>query len=203
MEERVLINYLREEGYRSRQIHSELVKYYETRHSLILMSAIRCDSFAWHEKALKIRDAAEDRQISKLISESREHSKIRPMIQLETLLRLPALPSQPYSISSLKFFIWNFVIGGKSSTNWATSRKEQEYNLLLCCRPSLKGHNGGAGRIYPLVMRPGDYGNISRKDIGWVWTRGSQTGSSKYLGREINIDNFFNPNRFAIVDLLR
>jgi hypothetical protein len=81
------------------------------------MSAIGCGSFAWGEKVLKIRDASEDDQISKLISESREHSKHRPMLQFETLLRLPELPSQGYSMSSLKFFIWNFLTGAMSLMN--------------------------------------------------------------------------------------
>jgi hypothetical protein len=60
---------------------------------------------------------AEDGQISKLISEWREHSQHRPMLQFETLLRLPALFRQRYSISSLKFSIWNFVTGDESPTN--------------------------------------------------------------------------------------
>jgi hypothetical protein len=42
---------------------------------LIMMSALGCGSLTWGEKALKIRGAAEDGQISKLISESMEHSK--------------------------------------------------------------------------------------------------------------------------------
>jgi hypothetical protein len=46
------------------------------------------------KKALKIGDAAEDGQIFKLVSESRKHSKHRPMLQFETLLRLPALLRQ-------------------------------------------------------------------------------------------------------------
>jgi hypothetical protein len=75
------------------------------------MSLIRCGSFAWGEKVMKIREAEEERQISKLVSESRDHSKHRPMLQFETLLRRPALLRQQYSISSLKFFIWNFVTG--------------------------------------------------------------------------------------------
>jgi hypothetical protein len=31
------------------------------------------------------------------------------MVQFKILLRRPALLRQPYSLSSLKFFIWNFV----------------------------------------------------------------------------------------------
>jgi hypothetical protein len=59
-------------------------------------------------------DAAEDRQISKLISESMEHSKHRSMLQFETLLKLPALLGQWCPMPSFKFFIWNFVIGDRS-----------------------------------------------------------------------------------------
>jgi hypothetical protein len=121
MEQRVLIKYLREgrEGRRSTQIHSKLIEHYgdKTFFYPILMSAIGCNSFARGEKALKIGDAAEDHQISKLISESREHSKHRLMLQFETLLRLPVLLRQRYSMSSLKFFIWNFVTGVESPTN--------------------------------------------------------------------------------------
>jgi hypothetical protein len=87
------------------------------KNSPILMSIIECDSFACSEKALKIGDAAEDHQLSKLISESREHPKHRPMFEFETLLRLRALLRQWYYMSSLKFFIWNFVTGNKFSTN--------------------------------------------------------------------------------------
>jgi hypothetical protein len=107
MEQRVAIKYLREESHGPRQIHSKLVEHYGNKALSypILMSAIGCSSLTWGEKALKIRDAAEDRQISKLISESREHSKHRPMLQFEALLRLSALLRQRYSMSSLKFFI--------------------------------------------------------------------------------------------------
>jgi hypothetical protein len=80
-----------------------------TRHSPILMPAIVCGSFAWSEKTLKIGDAAEDRQISNLMSESSENSKHRAMLQFETLLRLSALLRQRYSVSSLEFFIWNSI----------------------------------------------------------------------------------------------
>jgi hypothetical protein len=67
--------------------------------------------FGMGEKALKIWEGAEDRQISKVISKSREHSKYRPMLQFEILLRIPALLRQEYSMPSFKFFIWNFVVG--------------------------------------------------------------------------------------------
>jgi hypothetical protein len=87
------------------------------RHSPILMSHIACGSFASGEKVLKIRKSAEDRQISKLISESRESSKHRPRLQFRTLLRLPVLLHQPYSLSSLIFFIWKFGTGDRSPTN--------------------------------------------------------------------------------------
>jgi hypothetical protein len=93
MEQRALIEYLREEGHESTQIHSQLVERYEARHSPILMSAIGRGSFVCGEKALKIRVAAEDRQISKLISESKEHSKHRLTFQFETLFRPRALLS--------------------------------------------------------------------------------------------------------------
>jgi hypothetical protein len=83
----------------------------------ILMSAIGCDSFAWSEKALKIRDATEDRQISKLILASKQHSKHHSMFQFETLLRSSALLRQQDSMSSLKFFICNFGTGDQSPTN--------------------------------------------------------------------------------------
>jgi hypothetical protein len=81
------------------------------------MSAIGYGSFTWGEKALKTRDAAEDSQISTLISELKEHSKHCPMLQLEILLRIPALLRQMYAMSSLKFFIWNFVTGDESPIN--------------------------------------------------------------------------------------
>jgi hypothetical protein len=87
-----------------------------TRHSPILMSANRRGSFPWGEKVLKIRDAGEDRQMSKFISETREHSKHRPMLQFEILVRPLALFRQPHSMSSLKFFIWNFVPADRSPT---------------------------------------------------------------------------------------
>jgi hypothetical protein len=70
------------------------------------MPAIRFGSFAVGEKALKIRVAAEDRQISKLMAELREHWKHGPMLQFETLLKLRALLHERHSISSVKFFIW-------------------------------------------------------------------------------------------------
>jgi hypothetical protein len=119
MEQRALIKYLREDGHVSAPIHSKLVEYYGDKALFypIPMSPIGCGSFAWREKALKIRNAAEDCQISKLISESREHSNHRPMLQFETLLRLWALLRQRYSMSSLKFFIWNYVTGDGSPAN--------------------------------------------------------------------------------------
>jgi hypothetical protein len=85
----------------------------ETRPSLILMSAIGCSSFAWGEKALKIRDSAGDRQISKIISESRDQSKHYLMLQFETLLKLPALLHQWYSLPSLKVFVERCVTGDR------------------------------------------------------------------------------------------
>jgi hypothetical protein len=93
MEQRALLKYVREESQASTQILSKLVEHYGDRSLsyLILMSAIEWRSFAWGEKALKIRDPAEDRHISKLISESMEHSKHRPMLQFETLLRILVL----------------------------------------------------------------------------------------------------------------
>jgi hypothetical protein len=105
MEQRVLIKHLWEDGHESTQIQSKLIEYYGTRRFLILMLAIKYGNFAWSEKGLKIQDAAEEGQIFKLVSESREHSKHRLTLQFETLLRLPALLCQRYSMSSLKFFI--------------------------------------------------------------------------------------------------
>jgi hypothetical protein len=151
----------------------------ETRYSLILMSALGCSSFVWGEKALKIRETAADRPISKLISESREHSKHCPMFQFETLFRLPALLHQWHSMSSLKFFSWNFATGDVSSINWAKIENEQEYNLLFRCRPSLRGHTGGTGRNSTLAMSSGYSGKNFRKDAGWVWTRSFQNGFVK------------------------
>jgi hypothetical protein len=40
------------------------------------------------------------------------------------------------------------------------------------------------------------------QDASWVWTRSSQTRFTKWSGREINVNSFFNPNGFAIVDIL-
>jgi hypothetical protein len=117
MEQRILIEYLRKEDHGSTQIHSKLVEHYGIRYFPILISANWCGSFAWGEKVMKIRGAAENCQISKLISESREHLKHRPMLQFETLLRLPELLRQGYSMFSLKFFIWNFVTEDGSTIN--------------------------------------------------------------------------------------
>jgi hypothetical protein len=118
-EQRVLIKYLREEGHGSTQKDSKLVEQYGDKalSSPILISPIGCRSVARREKVLKIRDAAEDRKISKHLSESREHAKHRPVLQFETLLRRPALLRQWYYMSSLKFFIWNVVTGDGSPTN--------------------------------------------------------------------------------------
>jgi hypothetical protein len=75
MEQTVLIKYAREDGHGSTQIYFKLVEHSNDKvfSYPIIMPAIGCGSFAWGEKALKKRDAAEDRQISELISESREH----------------------------------------------------------------------------------------------------------------------------------
>jgi hypothetical protein len=114
MEQRLLIKYVREHGHASTQIHSQVIEPYVDKALSYRDVSYWVDRFRMGEKALKIRGAAEDRQISKLISESRERSKYRPMLQFETLLRLPALLRQRYSISSLKFFIWNFLTGDGS-----------------------------------------------------------------------------------------
>jgi hypothetical protein len=116
MEQTVFIKYLREEGH---ETSDELVEHSGDKALSypILMSAIGCDSFAWDEKALKIRDAEEDRQISKLILASKQHSKHHPMLQFETLLRSSALLRQQYYMASLKFFICNFGTGDQSPTN--------------------------------------------------------------------------------------
>jgi hypothetical protein len=75
MEQRVVIKSLREERHESTQIHSKFVEHYgdkalsypilsdPIRSYPILMSAIECGSFAWGEKALRIQDAVEGRQI--------------------------------------------------------------------------------------------------------------------------------------------
>jgi hypothetical protein len=168
----------------------------------ILISAIRCDSFAWGEKVLQIRNTAEDDQISKFISESRGHSKHRPMLQFETLLRLPTLLRQRYSVSSLKFFIWNFVAGDRSPQ----IERRSETNKSITC-------SFAAGRVWE--------GTAEELDgvLHWWWVLGSmeefpetmllksgrgapRTGSSNDRGREINVDCFFNPSSFIVVDLL-
>jgi hypothetical protein len=116
MQQRVLIKCLWEEGHGSTQIHFQLVEHSGDKAFSypILMPDIGCGSFSWGEKALKIRNSMENRQISKLVSELREHSKHRPMLAFETLYRLPTLLRQRYSMSSLKFFVWNFVTGDAS-----------------------------------------------------------------------------------------
>jgi hypothetical protein len=116
MEQRVFIKYLREEGH---ETPNKLVEHSGDKALSypILISAIGRGSFAWGEKALKIRDAEEDRQISKLILTSKQHSKHHLMLQFETLLRSSALLRQQDSMSSLKFFICNFGTGDQSPTN--------------------------------------------------------------------------------------
>jgi hypothetical protein len=89
---------------------------------------------------------------------------------------------QWYYMSSLKFFIWNFVTGNKFSTNWATIRNEQEYNLPFRCRRSLREHSRGTGQSSTLVMSPEYYGRIFRKNPGWIWTKSSQNGFLKQSG---------------------
>jgi hypothetical protein len=106
------------------------------------------------------------------------------------LLRLRALLRQWYSISSFKFFIWNFVTGDESPRNWATILNKPDSNFLFRYPPSLRGYSGGTGRSSTLVMSPGYHGRIFRKDFGWVWTMSSQNGFVKWSGREINVDGF-------------
>jgi hypothetical protein len=130
MEQRALIKYLRKKSHELAQIHSKLVEHYENKAlsciilyyfilyylilSYIILSYIILSypdvsywvrQFRMRREAIEIRDAAEDLQISKLLSELREHSKHYPMLQFETLLRLPALLRQRYSIFSLKSFM--------------------------------------------------------------------------------------------------
>jgi hypothetical protein len=66
----VLIKSLQDEGHESTQIHSKLIEHYRDK----TLSDPDISYWVWQfrmgEKTLKIRDAAEDRQISKLISES-------------------------------------------------------------------------------------------------------------------------------------
>jgi hypothetical protein len=166
MEQRGLIKDLREEGHGSIQIYSKFVEHdgHKAVSYPILMLALACSSFASGEKPLKIGDAAERRQISKLISESKEHSKHRPMLQFETLLQRQPSFCHRYSMSSLKFFMWNCVTRDRAPTNRAMMRSAQEYNLLFRGRPSLRGPSAGTGRSSTLLMSPGYYGRISRKD---------------------------------------
>jgi hypothetical protein len=96
------------------------------------MSAILCGSFAWGEKALKIRHAAGNPQIFKLISDSREHSKHRSMLQFKTMLRPSALIRQRYSLSSLKVFISNFgTEDGFLTTRTVMRSEEEQFAVLL------------------------------------------------------------------------
>jgi hypothetical protein len=131
------------------QIHPMLVEHYGEKILSHSDASSWVRRFASSEKALKIRDPAKNAQISKLISKLRENSNHPPMLQFETLLR------QRYSISSLKFFIWNFVTGDESPTNSVTTRDKQEYNLLFRCRPSLRMPSGANGQSSPLAMSPG------------------------------------------------
>jgi hypothetical protein len=117
MEQRVLIKCLREEGHGSTQIHSKLVEHYGDKAVSYPGVSYWGGSFQWGEKTLKIGGAAEDCWISKLISESMEHSKHRPMLQFKTLLRLRALLRQRYFMCSFKIFVWNLVTGDDSYRN--------------------------------------------------------------------------------------
>jgi hypothetical protein len=133
MEQRVLIKYLREDGHGSTQIHSKLIEQYGDKALSypILMSAIGCDSFARSEKGLKIRGATKNPQISRLISESRDRSKHRPVPQYEKLLRLPALLRQRYSMSLLKFLIWNFEMSKSLANQVLWSRELDRLHLKM------------------------------------------------------------------------
>jgi hypothetical protein len=105
MEQRVLIENRREEGQGSTQIRARLVEQYGDKE---LSSP---DVSHWVRQFRTGREGVEDSRCSgrppdsKLVSELRERSKRRPMLHFETLLRLPALFGQRYSMSSLKFFI--------------------------------------------------------------------------------------------------